>query len=96
MISKNKPFDNANRMAKVNKLVEDTRTFAEIWKSLGVSSRLQLDLRDEIMRKTYVTRQTVYNWANTKSKPHESQQRAVASCVKRVLGISAYYRVLFP
>ena len=72
----------------------DTRTFPEIYNSLP---RLQqLELRDEILARTGVSRVTVFNWVNGKRVPQYSGiRRMVSDCVKKVVGVRVPQHLLF-
>lgn len=72
----------------------DTRTFPEIYSSLNHLQ--QLELRDEIIAKTGVTRETVFNWAKKGRAPQYSGiRRIVSDCVKKVTGIRTPQHILF-
>ena len=75
----------------------DARTFAEIWQSLGTSSYEQLDLRDALITRLRVTRQTVNYWGNGRVAPaYEEVKKAIAEVVNKSLGIRTTSRTLFP
>lgn len=69
-------------MQSNNKKTIDTRTFGDIYNSLNVEDRQEL-FRQMHIANICNTRQTVWNWANGKSKPG---QRLVMNSLVRVLG----------
>ena len=72
----------------------DTRTFPEIYSSLNHLQ--QMELRNEIMSKTGVTRETVFNWSKGKRVPQYSGIRKIVSdCVKKVAEVRIPQHVLF-
>lgn len=75
----------------------DTRTFPEIWASLGTSTPEQLMLRDALIDKMHISRQTVNNWGLGKSTPiSDFQKKTACMVVNGHLGIRTVFRTLFP
>ena len=75
----------------------DARSFAEIWQSLGTGSYEQLDLRDSLISRLRVTRQTVNYWGNGKVSPaYEEVKKAISEVINKQLGIRTTARTLFP
>lgn len=75
----------------------DARTFAEIWQSLGTGTYEQLDLRNALISRLHVTRQTVNYWGNGKVSPaYDEVKKAIAEVVNKQLGIRTTARTLFP
>ena len=72
----------------------DTRTFPEIYSSLNHLQ--QMDLRDEIISRTGVTRVTVFNWAKGDRVPqYKGIRNIVSDCVKKITGIRSPQHILF-
>lgn len=75
----------------------DTRTFPEIWASLGTSSPEQLMLRDVLIEKLHITRQSVNNWGLGKTCPiSEYLKKRACTVINNHLGINTVFRTLFP
>jgi len=80
---------------KENKAI-DARTFPEIWNSLGTKSPKQLELRDELISKLHVSRQTINYWGNGKVKPaYDEIKKIVSSVTNKVCNTNTHYRTLF-
>ena len=72
----------------------DTRTFPEIYSSLNHLQ--QMELRDEIISKTGVTRATVFNWATGARAPqYKGIRKIVSDCVKKVADVRIPQHILF-
>ena len=72
----------------------DTRTFPEIYSSLNHLQ--QMELRNEIISRTGVSRVTVFNWSKGDRVPQYSGiRRIVSECVKKVVGVHAPQHMLF-
>ena len=64
--------------------------------SLGAGSREQIDLRDELVAKLRISRQTVHNWGTGQTKPiYDDVKKKVADIIYRTLDIRVCYRTLF-
>ena len=74
----------------------DARTFQQIWMSLGERSPKQLELRDELIAKLHVSRQTINNWGRGCNAPvYDEVKKKVADIVSRTLGFRVSFRTLF-
>lgn len=72
----------------------DTRTFPEIYSSLNKLQ--QKELRNKIIRKTGVSRQTVWYWATGDRIPqNEGIRNLVAECIKKIAGVKVPQHILF-
>lgn len=86
-----------NRMNNLNEETIDARSFAEIWRSLGTTSVVQLELRDELISKLRISRQTVNNWGNGNTIPvYIETRKTVSKIVNTTLGIKTSWQTLFP
>ena len=75
----------------------DKRTFPEIWASLGTSSPEQLSLRDALIDRLHVSRQSVNNWGLGKSNPiSDYLKKSACMVVNGQLGIRTTIYTLFP
>ena len=75
--------------------LRETRSFAEIWKSLAENE--QVELRAAIIGRTGCTRQTIWNWATGETAPKSlSERRDVAQVVSKFTGRTVTSLSLFP
>lgn len=71
-----------------------TNTFPEIYHSLNKVQQKQL--KEEIMRKLEISRQTIWYWVNRKRIPQGTATRStVAACVKKITGVKVPQHILF-
>lgn len=76
--------------------IRDTRTFGEIYRSLTIPDRQEL-FRQMHIANVCCTRQTMWNWANGKSRPAQRLVlTATAKVVGRFLGRTVSPVTLFP
>ena len=80
-------------MADVNKEL-DTGTFPELWKSLTPAE--QTELRFQLMRVIFCTRQSINNWANGKTPIYRSTRIDIAKTISKTLGLRVSHTLLFP
>lgn len=56
----------------------------------------QTELRFNLMREVFCTRQTIYNWAKGKTPVYRSVRVDAAKTIGKVLGIRTSHTILFP
>ena len=74
----------------------DKKTFPELWGLLSDVQRADVRLK-LLSKKCTTTPQTIYNWADGRTKPVSALvQDTIANVVGQYLGVKLYGRVLFP
>ena len=83
-------------MQSKQNIVNDTRTFQQIWKSMSQQEQEDLTLR-LYNANACRTRQTIWNWANGKVRPsHPVVRETVAKVVGKAIGSRVSPYSLFP
>lgn len=81
-------------MQSKEKIIEDSRTFPEIWASMTTAQRdhLRRDLKDRLK----VTRAAVWYWYNGQRRPDYLRRKEIARLTSNVIGRKCHPDLLFP